>query len=203
MEPGLTLREDRRHPANCNPAFSLIELLMVVAIIAIMAVLGSTAFSGISRGTRLTAAARLIQSEISLARQQAVTFHQEVEVRLFQTRKSGTNEWNGIQLFMAHSPGGWSPLRRASVLEDGVIMDEARSKLLNAAPVSGSTNFGSHGVQSYRGFRFRSGGNTEPDLTTTNNTLLLRNAVPGQPDPDNFIVVEISPVNGRVTTYQP
>ncbi len=191
----------KKNPKNRRPAFSLIELLVVIAIAGVLVALSTAAFSSIARGSKLTASGRQLQSEISLARQQAVTFHREVEVRIFPTARHGASEWNGLQIFACEGTNDWVPLRRPTVLPEGVTMDTNASTLLKTPPVMGSASFGSYGVQNYKAFRFRAGGNTQPDLTATNNSLKLQNSK--QVSPDNFFVIRITPVNGRVTAHQP
>jgi uncharacterized protein (TIGR02596 family) len=195
MEQGLMFRV-----RLASRGFSLVELLLVVALIGILATLGIMEFSSVVRGSRLTSAGRLLQSEISLAKQQAVTFHQEVEVRLFQT--GGT--WNGIALVIRDATGAEKLLRRPMLLPEGVVMDAGQSPLLTSAPISNRAVFATHGEQDFRAFRFRSGGNTQPELTSTNNTLLLRGGTPGEgTNLVNYRVVAVTPVNGKATIYQP
>lgn len=181
------------------------ELLVVMAIIAILTTFGTMAFWEVARSTNLATAGRTVQSEISLARQQSLTFHQEVEVRIFQTLENGTPVWNGIQTFVGDSGGTWKPLRKPSLLPGGIFFDPGQSGLIAEPPVTGTTRFGRHGMQNYAAFRFRPGGNTQPDLGTNNNSLTLLVGSPGQGERQspNFLVLSISPVNGRVTTYQP
>lgn len=192
-------------PRGARAAFSLVELLVVMGIISLLLVLGTAGFSSIFRASRLSSSGQLVQSEIMAARQQAVTFSREVEVRFFQTG-SGTNRvWNGVQGFSVDGAGNWAALRRAVLLPDGVVMDEVHSTLLASAPVSGTTNFGSHGSQAYRAFRFRPGGNTQMALTTNNNTLILRGTGTGNPSslPANFFAFVVTPINGKTLTFQP
>lgn len=192
-------------PRGDKAAFSLVELLMVMVIISLLLVFGMAGFSSIFRASRLSSSGQLVQSEIMAARQQAVTFSREVEVRFFQTG-SGTNRvWNGVQGFSSDAAGNFTALRRAVLLPDGVVMDEAHSTLLVSAPVSGTTNFGAYGSQAYRSFRFRPGGNTQMALTTNNNTLILRSAGAGSSNslPANFFAFVVTPLNGKTLTFQP
>jgi len=180
--------------------FSLLELLLVITLIGILATLGIMEFSSVVRGSRLTSASRLLQSEISLAKQHAVTFHQEVEVRLFQTG----GEWNGIALVIRDAAGTEKMLGRPVLLPEGVVMDVGQSPLLNAAPISDKADFWGFGEQNFHAFRFRSGGNTQPELTSTNNMLLLRNNTPTEESPpSNYRILAVTPVNGKTTIYQP
>lgn len=206
MEYGLIMRHLSIAPRRKGTAFSLMELLVVMVILVVLATLGTVAFSSIYRSSQLSAASRLLQSEVSLARQHAITFHRETEVRFFQTeRPGGGREWSAVQVFISDSTGGMKALRKPSLLPEGVMMDENLSSLLESAPLSGNADFGRHGSQAYRAFRFRPGGNTQPELTAANNTLVLRGTTSEAVAslPDNFIALVVTPLNGKTLTYQP
>ena len=67
-------------------AFSLVELLIVVAIIGILAVLTIPAFITISDAKQITAANQSLSDGLRLARQLALVKSTPVEFRLWQIR---------------------------------------------------------------------------------------------------------------------
>ncbi len=67
-----------------TPAFSLIELLVVVAIIAIIGTFAVPAVGNLLKGTALTQAANSITDTVAGARQHALTRNRSVEVRFFR-----------------------------------------------------------------------------------------------------------------------
>ena len=180
-------------------AFTLVELLVVIAIIAVVATLGIAAFGPITRGVQLSEAARLLHGEINHARQSAVAFQRETEIRFFQTERLGVTRWSGLQILLADGAGGFKPLRRPAVIPEPVFIDEAPSTLLDAAAHTGSAVFGRHGTRSYKAFRFRPGGCTEPAVTAAKNSIFLR----GADSSNNVIVLNVTPVNGSVAAYPP
>ncbi|MBI3849542.1 MAG: prepilin-type N-terminal cleavage/methylation domain-containing protein [Verrucomicrobia bacterium] len=59
-------------------AFTLIEMLVVIAIIGILAAIGLPAMRGFGKSNALTAAVRQLQDDVSLARQRAISGHTDV-----------------------------------------------------------------------------------------------------------------------------
>ena len=113
-------------------AFTLVELLVVIAIIAVVATLGIAAFGPITRGVQLSEAARLLHGEINHARQSAVAFQRETEIRFFQTERLGVTRWSGLQILLADGAGAIVPFRDAAAIarEVNALLDD--EKRLNA-----------------------------------------------------------------------
>lgn len=75
--------------------FSLIELMVVVAIVAILAALGAPSFVGMLRSNRLSAAASSLQVSLSLARSEAIKLGADARVTVAANTTAGlwTNGW--------------------------------------------------------------------------------------------------------------
>jgi uncharacterized protein (TIGR02596 family) len=71
-----------------NRAFSLIELLMVMAVIAIVVALTLPAFQNFGKAQALTGAGSNLLDQLALARQTAVARNRTVELRIYQRREN-------------------------------------------------------------------------------------------------------------------
>jgi len=87
MHIGRQRRKASRRRAGGRRAFTLAELLAVIAIMAIMIAVSVPALSGLARGASLRSATVQLRSALSLARQYAITHHQTVYV-LFPTQNN-------------------------------------------------------------------------------------------------------------------
>lgn len=83
-----------------RPAFTLIELMVVIAIIAIVSSIGVASFSKLT-GDRLTTDARKIVNDLCWARQRAVAIHRQHRVTFNLTTESYQifDDLNGDSVF--------------------------------------------------------------------------------------------------------
>jgi type IV fimbrial biogenesis protein FimT len=78
-----------------HKGFSLIELLVTLAIIAILVMIGLPSFQGAIRGSRLTAAINELSTSLNLARSEAIKRNQHVVVL-----RTGSTWEEGWQVFV-------------------------------------------------------------------------------------------------------
>ena len=133
-------------------AFSLIELVVVIAIIAIIATFTVPAASTILRGSAITQASQTLTDQISLARQMALSRNRAVEVRFYQyadpeapgetLNSPTTGQWRGIQLFEVVESGVAVPLDKAQRLPISVVMNkgDTSDKTLSSLITCAGTN---------------------------------------------------------------
>jgi len=169
-----------------SSAFTLIELLVVVAMMGILLVLVIPAWNHISVGMTLTRASDSLGDAIVMARQEASSQGREVRIVFLN---QGTNENRGFQVMKitqnADGTTNSNAITRKIWLPDSVMLSETASPLLNVEA-------------DFKGFRFRGGGKPG-SLSSTNNYLTLK---PNQTT-NNFIVLQVNPLTGRVQKYQP
>jgi len=190
-------------------AFSLIELLVVVAIIGIMAALAVPAFSSISSASGITRGGQLLGDHIILARQEASTKNRDIEVRLIDMTNGAWSGYTALQLWIKDESGVLSPLGKVQKLPDGVVISSNAiySPLLTADSTVGSgamPNSGPAALRPYQAFRIRANGSPSSSITTNNNFLtviMARDA--SQTPPANYYSVSMNPITSKVKIYRP
>ena len=76
--PGPTSAVPPRHPQGRGRAFSLVELLIVIAIIGLLTAIGLPALRGLGESNAIDAATRQVLDDLAFARQQAINQRSEV-----------------------------------------------------------------------------------------------------------------------------
>jgi len=212
-------------------AFSLLELLVVMAIVGLLSALLLPSVISIMRGSQLTRAGDRIVALLSLARQTALAKNHSVEVRLYQfgdaetpgetSSNPASGKYRAIQAFEIDDTGKATPSGRSEVLPTTIIMDSGAA--LSTLPAKLKDKIWTSVLDpqisipragtSYncRSFRFLpdgsvSSGGTAGLSKTDKWYLTLHNIVEGDGlsiPPSNYISVQIDPVNGSLKTWQP
>ncbi len=138
--PG-TLKPARAHPRIAG--FTLVEMLVVMAIMSILIVFAVLSVRGIGDSQKLTTAASVVQAQIEGARQFATSRNRPVELRLYQYQDNespgAAEEFQALQLFTIGPFGKLSPAGRIERLPAPMRLstDVAFSSLLDpsASPV--------------------------------------------------------------------
>ena len=104
--------------------FSLVEMLTVLAIITILTAASTSAFFKMKASLDLSSGAQMVVSELSLARQTALTLNQTVEVRFYQfpdRNGTGTQQIQALQLFSINN-GVDTPLDKIAFLPPEIMI---------------------------------------------------------------------------------
>src|SRR5688572_6612010 len=123
-------------------AFSLIELLVVCAIIGVIIGFTIPAVTTMMRGSQLTQGSQVLTDQLSLARQLALTRNRPVEVRFYKfadpetpgedVKEQSTWRYRAFQTFEVLDNGAILPLGKIQMLPSTVIMNEGKlSSLLD------------------------------------------------------------------------
>jgi uncharacterized protein (TIGR02596 family) len=212
---------------NTLQAFTLIELMVVIAVVALlMAAMAPMVFSTLA-SSKLTAAGETLAAQISYARQRAVSANEEIEVRFYaydDPELPGT-EVNYLAMAVVKvtippgSTGSAGGIPVGQVIGDVYYLPTGialgRSNALSPAILStGASNPESpdrenvirKATATFRGFRFLPDGssNLPPTPARCYVTLVEERYAGAQSEiPKNFFAIQIDPANGRTTTYRP
>ncbi len=205
--------------------FTLIEMLVVMAIIAIVTAMVVPAATSMMMASRLTGATDQVVGLISRARQTAIAKNHTVEVRFYQfgdpelPGESVTNPSSGryraMQVFEYRENGAASAVTKVERLPDGIIIDSnpILSTLFDPAQKKKFTTTLDPIVDLPRGvgtnyncmaFQFTPGGTTK--LAMKNWYVTLHKSTDGDglaTAPSNYAAVQIEFATGTVKAYRP
>lgn len=105
-------------PSRRRNAFTLIELLAVIAVIAVVVAFAVPATNQILRGSQLTQGQQMVADQISLGRQLALSRNRTIEVRFYQF---GDPETPGED-FTRPQDGMWRAMQLFEVMENGAVV---------------------------------------------------------------------------------
>ena len=194
-------------------SFSLVELLVVMAILGLIAMLAAPTLQSVVLGTNLSRSGQMVGDQIRQARQEAVAKNREVRVLLYRFNAAGPGRtlhpgWSAIQSWRIEQTDSDTvslPVGKMEFLPDDVVLSDDRqlSPLLTAYTAVVETNLSHYGAVSVAEFRFRPNGFLSGNVTTNNNYLTLQNVHAGGNPPQNYYSVQINPVTGKVTSFRP
>lgn len=121
-------------PSFTQRAFSLVELLVVISVIAIIAGFAVPAVTTMIRGSQLTQGSQMVTDQLSLARSTALARNRSVEVRFYkygdpetpgeQARDPESGFFRSLQVFEVLDNGALLPAGPIQRLPSNVIMNE-------------------------------------------------------------------------------
>lgn len=209
-----------------HKGFTLIEMMVVVAMIAlIVAAVAPMVFSTLI-STRLASAGETLAGQLSLAHQIAVSRNMTVEVRFYQYEDpespSSLSAVRALAIMQASETGSASQLGKQLTdtyyLPSGIAIGqtEALSPLLASSAIRSEADREKIIKRSsnarYKAFQIRGDGTTNIEQLMRNEYMPNKSYVTlaedraignGQSVPKNFYAVQIDPVTGRTTSYRP
>jgi len=135
-----------RLPRRKRNAFSLVELLTVMAIIGVLTTVSMTGFASLLSSNHLNEATSVVQEQLELARQTAKTLNRSVQLRFYQdqnnTAAAASIDCMQIVVPAANSGTGTDqPVEKPMLLPQGVIIADSSSDLVPTAFSSSSPTF--------------------------------------------------------------
>jgi len=221
---------DLAHPrANhrVQAGFSLVEMIIVIAIIALIATFITPAAASLLKGSQLAQAGLMVNDQLALARQTALSKNRLIEVRFYRcgdpeipgenVTSATRGKYRGMQLFQIEEDGSANPIAEAIRLPVAMIMDSSStlSTILNqtARPVGKSATAPAlprvGDVYDYSFFRFRPNGSTDlldPANPTAPWFVTIHALTDGDARnsaPPNFYTIQIDAFNGNIRTFRP
>lgn len=211
-------KDTKRSGLVARKAFSLVELLTVVAIIGILAALVVPAMSSVSRSYKMTASGHAVLNTLVQARQAAITRGYPVQVRIYklpgydQPTSAVPSSFRALQAFVEGDPvmtngvatAPLTPLSRAIFFSAPVEVLADKSSLLSlpqTAPQEALPGYNKN--YSYVSFRFKPSGQADISASTSGLVLVLPTDAREGGLPKNFRAFEVDPVTGAVRDYAP
>jgi len=207
---------------NPRQAFTLLELMAVIGIIALLTAVSVPAFNRVTRAAALTNAAHEVVDQLNLARQTALSRNNSVQVRFYNLPAAGSpsgsapTEYRAMQIFLDNGKtleALGKPLNFpsqiiisenatvSSIMDPAIGMPEEPAKDGDFPISEYGTNY------RYRSFYFKSGGDTDlPDNQDRLVFLSLINKtdkVGANGLPANYVTIQIEASTGRVKSYRP
>jgi uncharacterized protein (TIGR02596 family) len=200
-------------------AFTLVELLVVMAIVGILSTLIIPSIGSLMRSYNLNRASSMITDELTSSRQAALTKNADVEVRFYQTGTTENSTDLQYRAFRAFLSATDQPLDKINYLPNQVIIcpNPTYSTLLDYTNTSRSgisTNQevlpGGTTMTPYVSFTFRATGGTGLTPVTPPigiwDLALYTETTPATTStglPSNYITVQVDPVTGNERVYRP
>ena len=201
-------------------AFTLLELLVVMAIMSLLIALAPPAVMNALGATSLTTAGDLVRNKLTQAQQEAIAKNAPIEVRFYYYEDrdyEGGERVRAFQMFqLTNNPE--EPIIRVSepiYLEGGIVLSSDIT--LSSFPDFGSgpgdvegycTRATTVGSAKYWAFRFLPDGSTN----LPGNALWFVTALEevdeeriqsGGENPPNYFTIQIDPLTGAVRTFRP
>jgi uncharacterized protein (TIGR02596 family) len=190
-------------------AFSLLELLLAMSLIAVLTAAGLAAYSSIAQATALTEAAQQVSDLLAEGRANATAQNTTVEVRFYDLPGSTdpTPGYRALQLHWLKADGTKPAVQALLFLPALVVIDgtAAHSTLIGANNIATGTDPADPYLNSQtRVFHFLADGST--DLASGGSWFVtVRAATQNNPAnfPANWASVAVDPVTGRAQVYRP
>jgi uncharacterized protein (TIGR02596 family) len=182
---------------------------------AILTALSVSAFRSVNTALNLSTATQAIVSELSTARQTALTLDETVQVRFYQfpdtTGAAATKEYQAMQSFRTKDNATYVALDKVILLPPTIMISSSSTY---SPPLSGTAtpaaapapSIQANGIgmnYSYLYVNFKSNGTIDPPTSGSWFITLYEKKYGAAGTPVNFTTVNVDPQNGRLRMFQP
>lgn len=196
-------------------AFSLLELLVVVAIIALLATIAIPSMASILGGSRLSYGTESVVGSVTTARQLAATKNRDIEVRLLSyadpARPDSTQAIRAIQI-LELAENGTNPIGKVRLLPSNIVISSdpelsSLAKLTERDSTPQDPQVSPVGRDyKVRAFRLKPDGSMNLarvlPASVTNFFLTLHDEKV-EPLSANFATIRLEPSTGSLTVFRP
>jgi uncharacterized protein (TIGR02596 family) len=190
-------------------SFSLLEMLLVLALMAAVVALAMEGYSATVQSTALTTGADMLSDALTEGRSDAVAQNTTVEVRIYDLppQTGGAPVYNALQLHWLKADKTTPPVASPTLLPAWVVIDAtpAYSSLIAENPQIAKPDSSDARLNSQtRVFHFLPDGSTDLN-PATNWFMTVRAATQSDPAhfPSNWACVQVDPTTGRPQIYRP
>lgn len=211
-------------------AFSLIEMMIILGLVGLLLAFAAPNLFSLLGSTSLSGEGTLIENQLTLAQQLAVSKSADVEVRFFRLADESAAQideaFRAFQLFQFNNEGDMIPVSQFFRIRAPVAINEGLSTILTtgrgsetdvrfgfSSPREGQYNApagpgGSLIPTEFIAFRFRPDGSTDLPYRAEGEDTWYLTLVQGEGanennDPDNYVCLQINPYNGQISQFRP
>ncbi len=201
--------------APSQKGFTLVELLCVMAIMALLLAVTLPSIEGMNLSMGVGQGGQLFADEVALARQTASARNITVEVRCIKVRSRSEIGYTAIQLW---SKATNSPVSRVMTLPEGVAISEDTTNIstlfstyTQPSPLPTMPTGGPLAGYSYISFTISPSGmvgplsatTAVPSMTLTSVGVLPVTKASAAALPKNYVLVQLNPLTAVTSAYRP
>ena len=191
----------KRQPPSPHRAFTLLELLIVMAIITALTALTVPAVVSLRDSWQMASASQSLLGMFDLARQTALARNRSVLIRLY--RSGSDAPYHSFSASVIEDSGERQPLTRRQHLPAGLCLSASPEHSHPPESATGTETFADGSSALYSEFRFRRDGSTDLPASDFWYVTLLRESDLAQSEPKRFLTLLIEPTSGHLQPFQP
>jgi uncharacterized protein (TIGR02596 family) len=199
----------RRPPPRRWSSFSLVELLVVMAIIAILVAMAVPAMRSMLDSDNLSTGAQAVADQVNLARQISSSRNTTVELRFFRMSGDTTGGCTAVQLGTNSTAGLWQSVAHLVRMPQNITIS-TNTTLSPAFTGNAGTLMTNAGVTynaTYYPYEFRPSGIVTPVENMTNYCFMVlyaRNSSASSITAlTNYAIVQVNPVTSTPMVFRP